>query len=391
MALGPGSAFGPGSILDQLEDDETRREIEEYVTGQPSTTPATPEEETRDLRDELEGVDVPTQVGDQLLRGDEVIADFGQILEDVQTLQDVPSFQEWATAQGYTIADLDQAQLDYQNYLATIEGRDIQADMAVADDYAAQRLGYADLADYLAQTQGLRDTLEAGTGQGYTDAERAIIQRGIARESARMEQMAQGLVDRILSQTGGSSSRAMSAADAALSQIADYNLKSQMELIQDEAQLKLAQFQSSVQAQASLSSQMGEASESFMNRLENQYMSVLSGYAQNVENVISQNRELANLYTTEINAAMESMYNSIMIQMGVEEAAIENGWREANMEMEKILGRSGMTQQEWDMIVDQYGIDQAAQILLEESQWSFTDFLTELLLPAGEIAAGFLF
>lgn len=320
--------------------------------------------------------------------GATAVANFTDILTQAQDLGgDFLSFEDWLTQTGAQYLDPTQAITDYQNALDNYANRDTAQEQTDAIDFAARLLGLTDTNgngtledEYQTYQNQLTQTATYG-GQGYSDAQRAILERAINRNAASMQANAQQLVNKIAAQTGGSTSRAMAAADAQINEISDYVIQASAQMALDELDLQMSQMQSAIQMQANVTSVMSGNANAFLDRIDQEYLGLFDAYTQNINNILNANGMTLEQYSTDMQtvaSATEAAYEGIMVQLGVEQTAIDSAWQDINFQLNQILATSNLTLEQWQILVDQYGIDLALQ-QLEASQPGLFDYAIDLL------------
>ena len=369
--------------IDQVSEDITE-DVEGY------------KEDIKDLDKIVRGSDGNFYYSDDLdeagnpLDGSVPVANFTDIVERAKALNGgFMTYQEWLDAGNGQYIDPQQALDEYKQQVLNYENRDRDSQENDALNFAARILGLTDengngsLEDeYQAMMGGFRETIESG-GQGYTDAQRLAIDRNTQRTAANMQAGAQKLVDQILGQTGGSSTRAMAAADAKMNEISDYMIQAGAQQVQDELELKKTQLQSAMQMELGLAQQMGTLTLDYVKQVDSEYLTLFQGYAQNLNNVLAVNGQSIDMYTADMNTvaeAAQATYNGLMVELGVEQMAIDSAWQSLDAELNRLLANANLELAAFQTTIDQATIDLAYQ-QLEESKFGFDDFLIEIAFP----------
>ena len=303
--------------------------------------------------------DIDPETGDAY-PGTVPLAAMQDIKDQAEALGDVITFEEWQALNpnsGYEDPSISQA--NYDAYRAVIEGRDSDAEETQALIQALRFMGIGTEEDYQDIQGNYQDIINDPSQYGVTDEQRQLQDMARQREAANMQVKAQDLVDRVMSQSGGSATRALSAADAAINQISDYALQQGMEDATSNLAAEMSRVSSALQGQSSLGGLVSENAQTQLDRIDQQYFGILDSYLQSVNSVATTNAGALDQYNTELKYATEQAYNSVMIQMGVEQDKIDNAWTEVEAQKQIIMDRMNVVLAQWDIHVDSQTMDLA--------------------------------
>jgi hypothetical protein len=205
-----------------------------------------------------------------------------------------------------------------------------------------------------------------------------IERRAIQRQAAEMQQEAQVLVDKVMSQSGGSASRGLAAADAAINEISDYNLQASTALLNEDLAQALANQTAAQTAYYNIGDLVETSAAEQLDRIDAQYQQVLDGYLQNLNGVLAANTGALNQYGSEMEYITQQQYQSIILQMGVEQAAINNAWTEIDAAQQMIMNRMNVALSQWDIKVDADTMDLAMQQYIDSTDIGVFDWVTAL-------------
>lgn len=308
------------------------------------------------------------------LPGASPITDIASILADAEALSDVQTFEEWRIANPDTAyLDLNAAWDAYSLWL-TDNPRDAELEEAHAMDISAQLLGYDSWDDYQAKIE-MYDTQEFNP-TGFSAQQSQLRERAINREAANMQKRAQGLVDQVMSQGGGSASRSFAAADALINEIGDYVLKATYENMQDELAYEMGQIDSAVQARAGLQSQYGINYQAELESIENRYLAAEQNYLTASDAAVRVNAQAYAEYSGEVNAASTASYNGLMVRLAVSQSAINSAWAGIDNTLKEIMAQFGMTMDQWGVAVDTETLLLGLQQYMDSDDFTGTDALT---------------
>ena len=335
--------------------------------------------------------DIDPETGDAY-SGTVPLAAMQDIKDQAEALGEVATFDQWVN--GYTDSDgvyhvgnsnsgyedpaiTQQAYDDYrENTLLT---RDADAEETTALNQALRFLGIEDETAYQDIQGNYQDIISDPSQYGVTEEQKQMQDMARQREAAQMQVKAQDLVDRVMSQSGGSATRSLSAADAAINQISDYVLQQGMEDATSNLAAEMSRVSSAIQGQSSLGNMVSENAQTNLDRIDQQYLDIADNYLQSVNSVISSNAGALDQYNTQIKYATEQAYNSVMIQMGIEQDKISNAWTQIEAEKQTIMDQMNIALAQWGIMVDTNTMDLAWDMFADSQEFKTEDALALII------------
>lgn len=254
----------------------------------------------------------------------------------------------------------------------------LSPDSPEAQAYAASIAGFEDILDADGNViqsaweqrqefvQGLTDIVGAGEGAGMSAEDMALQQKTIRRNTAAMEERAARMIADTKSDTG-SVGRMFMQADESLNQIADVEIKQQMQLASDNRNLAFQQYQVAVQG---LDQQLQSGQISTTGYVDTKRMALgdaMSGYFKEVDQIFQQNEQKFSqsmeMYQADYNAMVASVQATIaaiQMDLGLIMAEYEAASQIAAQQLGIIFGSA-----EYDsyMAEQGFGFDEIIQLV----------------------------
>lgn len=256
-----------------------------------------------------------------------VIQDFSQYGDQIEELQnmDIPSMQEFAQNNGF---DLSGANQNMEDLIAMLTDPGQQAaDEMGAQDYFHRLAGITD-PDYM---QNLLSELDAGMGaqEGMGQEERDAYQRAIDRQVQQLERTGDRQLDAVMG-SYGSQMRGLSAAEGIRQQIGDARVQGELAIVQEDQARRQYNFEQKRDRYSQLLQTGQVTQQQYMEGLRADRMSALQGYASQID-------AMTRSYGAEIEgirAHADIMYNTLMADLGISQAAVDfgNNWFDSQIQ-----------------------------------------------------------
>lgn len=178
--------------------------------------------------------------------------------------------------------------------------------------------------------QDLNQQLQGGISgvQGMSNQEKTLYQRQIQQQIDSTRQENREIMGALSG--AGRSIAAYDAMETAASQIADFTIQSQLELINNDWAKKQLEYQA-LKDQRDMIVQSGmQGSEQYEQQLNQMWNQTMTGYAQQISTLANQNTQ----YLQQFNDHAEALYKSMISDLGLTEAAMNQSyelWAQANM------------------------------------------------------------
>ena len=291
----------------------------------------------------------------------EQIADYTGLWDQLDTAKEmgVPDLNSWMDQQGYNFYDpmakddtgqfTDQTMRDMQGLIDQLTTGPSAMELDQATAYAEQTMGL-DPGTYNEILNGLRQASEQPISemQGMSEEERAVRERANRNELRNMEERATRMIENIQA-SSGSIARSYAAADQAISQINDAQIKQDLAIYNDDFQRKMAESDKAMQ-RYQLAVQNGQMSKSqYLQMLQQNKALAFQGYATQVNTMMQENQQYLQMYQSDmaaIQANIDNIYKSIQMEIGIDEKAMNDIERQYNMEMAPILTQMNIAAQQ---------------------------------------------
>lgn len=212
----------------------------------------------------------------------------------------------------------------------TVGSEQYNEDLAAQLEYAAQQAGFDSAEEY---QQWLTDYRNTGISdmEGLSGTQKDAYDRAFAQEINMIREDNQRMIEAIGIQSTG---RAFQAMNESISQIANQQLQQDMYVMQQDQLQRQLEYEAFSQRATQLMDVHSQEKQFLADQMYQNRMGALEAYATQLNGIITSNQQLLSAYDADmraIQANANTMYNTIMAQIGVDESLLNQSAEEYNM------------------------------------------------------------
>lgn len=246
--------------------------------------------------------------------------------EMVEMATSIPNVFEWLSQQGIDLNDLSGEYAGMQDLINQLAAGPTDEDRDAAYEHAARLMGLS--ADEAYEMIGNLTRAIAGGqegAEGMSAEEQALRERQNQANIREMEARARRMVENSMADTG-STARMLAVSDEAIRAINNAQIQQDVALAQEEAERKMAQWQSQMQAQAQMVATNEAGFAQYISLMQDGLSRAIEGYSSKISAMLAENEQYFRAYGQElarVETAIDGLYKAVQAQLGVNQAYLD--------------------------------------------------------------------